>query len=141
MRSFASGYSEFNTNGVTSSIKGCLRAFGPRVIRWIRFEIITTETDVEQDDLRQVTGEHFFIRLNSLAGFESKDSGCVDLQTAHIEQYLDQPLPVVLTTITTITKKSTDLLFKNSFGTNSLRRMRANLNRSPFVFEFHGRRN
>ena len=44
--------------------QGRLRAFGPRVIRWIRFEIITTETDVEQDDLRQVTGEHFFFRLN-----------------------------------------------------------------------------
>ncbi|WP_353635504.1 DUF4365 domain-containing protein (plasmid) [Halobacterium sp. NMX12-1] len=63
----------------------------------IDFEVnLTTEADVEGDDLQQVTGEHFFIQLKSSAGFDSDESVYADLQTTHIEQYLDQPLPVVL---------------------------------------------
>jgi len=63
----------------------------------IDFEVnLTTEADIEHDDLQRVTGEHFFIQLKSSAGFDSEDSVYADLQTTHIEQYLDQPLPVVL---------------------------------------------
>lgn len=63
----------------------------------IDFEVnLTTEAGVENDDLQQVTGEHFFIQLKSSAGFDSNDSVYVDLQTTHIEQYLDEPLPVIL---------------------------------------------
>lgn len=62
------------------------------------FEVnLTTGDDVEDDDLQRVTGEHFFIQLKSSAGFDSDDSVFADLQTTHITQYLDQPLPVVLT--------------------------------------------
>jgi len=63
----------------------------------IDFEVnLTKEGDTEDDDLQQVTGEHFFIQLKSSAGFGSDDSVFADLQTTHIEQYLEQPLPVVL---------------------------------------------
>jgi hypothetical protein len=54
----------------------------------IDFEVnLTTEADVEGDDLQQVTGEHFFIQLKSSAGFDSDESVYSDLQTTHIEQY------------------------------------------------------
>jgi len=63
----------------------------------IDFEVnLTAETDVEGDNLQKVTGEHFFIQLKSSTGFDSDDSVYADLQTTHIEQYLGQPLPVVL---------------------------------------------
>lgn len=64
----------------------------------IDFEVnLTTEADAEDDNLQQVTGEHFFIQLKSSTGFNSDDSVFADLQTTHIAQYVDQPLPVVLT--------------------------------------------
>lgn len=63
----------------------------------IDFEVnLTTKADAKDDDLQQITGEHFFIQLKSSAGFDSDDSVFADLQTTHIAQYLDQPLPVVL---------------------------------------------
>lgn len=63
----------------------------------IDFEVnLTTEADVVDEDLQRVTGEHFFIQLKSSEGFDSGDSVFADLQTTHIEQYLEQPLPVVL---------------------------------------------
>lgn len=58
----------------------------------IDFEVnLTSEANVEDEDLRRVTGEHFFIQLKSSEGFDSDDSVFSDLQTTHIEQYLAGP--------------------------------------------------
>lgn len=63
----------------------------------IDFEVnLTNRSDIENDNLQRVTGEHFFIQLKSSACFDRDDSVYADLKTTHIEQYLDQPLPVVL---------------------------------------------
>lgn len=62
------------------------------------FEVNLTDQDsVEDDNLQQVTGEHFFVQLKSSTGFDSDDSVYADLETKHLTQYLEQPIPVILT--------------------------------------------
>lgn len=63
----------------------------------IDFEVnLTNDEDVDDENLQKVIGDHFFIQLKSSAGFDNDDSVFEDLETEHIMQYVDQPLPVLL---------------------------------------------
>jgi len=63
----------------------------------IDFEVnLTADAGVESENLQKVTGDHFFIQLKSSEGFDDEDTVFADLSTTHIEQYIEQPIPVVL---------------------------------------------
>lgn len=59
------------------------------------FEVNLTHEE-KDDEYQEVTGDHFFIQLKSSETLDDEESVHTDLSTAHLSQYLNQPIPVVL---------------------------------------------
>lgn len=62
----------------------------------IDFAVNLTESG-EDSNYKSVQGDHFFVQLKSSTRFdEDSDTVFEDLAVEHIEQYLEQPIPVIL---------------------------------------------
>ncbi|NGM70272.1 DUF4365 domain-containing protein [Natronolimnobius sp. AArcel1] len=61
----------------------------------IDFEVNFTD-DPDDDGYREITGKHCFIQLKSSTGFKNEDSVHIDLNTTHLTDYLEKPIPVIL---------------------------------------------